>query len=479
MRIHPPSSHFLATRSARHPRVGVDPWATFPTGLATPKPHRRLDPAAAALAEAVKRDGKLRLRHFLRVRGGRCCCLHKRPSAAATASRQGRAAQLLQLTASLPHQHPRLAPVHRVPLLSEVEQSGSGDVCRAHPASLPHQASLSTVAALACAGQAAWQRRRGHGRPGAACGQRAAVCAQEPGEAGDAGAQQGGCHAPALLSCWQLSGGGWVGGGGGGSQRGPPTPSVRRAPGSPPSPSHAVPPQVGRVRTEEAILSSVDHPFLATLYGTLQTGVCVCVRTGRWLLGAEHWAVVWRLCPWAVLKLLLSTLQAPIAALRAHARAVAAALFSPQPQPPPPRSLQTPTSTSCSSTATAASCMRCSMRSQSEPGGGGGGRARGGAGAAGGGMGACRVLRHAHAAPSLRCSSAPAPCCHLVPGQHPCTSPTPAVSPPLPPACACSKRLKENSVQFYASEVLLALQYLHLQGFVYRCVGALTYIVSL
>lgn len=30
--------------------------------------------------------------------------------------------------------------------------------------------------------------------------------------------------------------------------------------------------QVGRVRTEEAILSSVDHPFLATLYGTLQTG---------------------------------------------------------------------------------------------------------------------------------------------------------------------------------------------------------------
>jgi serine/threonine protein kinase len=28
---------------------------------------------------------------------------------------------------------------------------------------------------------------------------------------------------------------------------------------------------VGRVRTEEAILSTVDHPFLATLYGTLQT----------------------------------------------------------------------------------------------------------------------------------------------------------------------------------------------------------------
>lgn len=47
--------------------MGVDPWATFPTGLASPKPHRRLDPAAAALQAAVQRDGKLRLRHFSRV----------------------------------------------------------------------------------------------------------------------------------------------------------------------------------------------------------------------------------------------------------------------------------------------------------------------------------------------------------------------------------------------------------------------------
>lgn len=47
--------------------VGVDPWATFPTGLCPPKPHRRMDPAAAALAAAVARDGKLRLRHFSRV----------------------------------------------------------------------------------------------------------------------------------------------------------------------------------------------------------------------------------------------------------------------------------------------------------------------------------------------------------------------------------------------------------------------------
>ncbi|KAL4448889.1 hypothetical protein ABPG77_007606 [Micractinium sp. CCAP 211/92] len=48
--------------------VGVDPWATFPTGLAASKPHRRLDPAAAALQAAVQRDGKLRLRHFSRIK---------------------------------------------------------------------------------------------------------------------------------------------------------------------------------------------------------------------------------------------------------------------------------------------------------------------------------------------------------------------------------------------------------------------------
>lgn len=55
-------------------RVGVDPWATFPTGLRQPKPHRRMDPAAAALAAVVARDGKLRLRHFSRVGGpGRAC----------------------------------------------------------------------------------------------------------------------------------------------------------------------------------------------------------------------------------------------------------------------------------------------------------------------------------------------------------------------------------------------------------------------
>ena len=35
------------------------------------------------------------------------------------------------------------------------------------------------------------------------------------------------------------------------------------------------------------------------------------------------------------------------------------------------------------------------------------------------------------------------------------------------------KRLPEAHMRFYAAEVLLALQYLHLLGFVYRCVRAL------
>ena len=35
------------------------------------------------------------------------------------------------------------------------------------------------------------------------------------------------------------------------------------------------------------------------------------------------------------------------------------------------------------------------------------------------------------------------------------------------------KRLPEAHMRFYAAEVLLALQYLHLLGFVYRCVWQL------
>jgi serine/threonine protein kinase len=119
--------------------VGVDPWATFPTGLVPPKPHRRLDPAAAALAAAVAKDGRLRLRHFARVR-----------------------------------------------------QLGSGDV--------------GMVDLVQLAG----------------CTHRYALKSLEKRE------------------------------------------MLERN-------------KVGRVRTEQAILSRVDHPFLATLYGTLQTGGC-CAR---------------------------------------------------------------------------------------------------------------------------------------------------------------------------------------------------------
>lgn len=49
----------------------------------------------------------------------------------------------------------------------------------------------------------------------------------------------------------------------------------------------------------------------------------------------------------------------------------------------------------------------------------------------------------------------------------PSASALPLPHPPAHPS-ARSKRLKEDVVRFYASEVLLALQYLHVQGYVYR-----------
>ncbi|KAG7671346.1 hypothetical protein Ndes2526B_g02155 [Nannochloris sp. 'desiccata'] len=48
--------------------VGVDPWTSFHTGLAPVKPHHAGDPSAAALADAVAKEGKLRLRQFQRLR---------------------------------------------------------------------------------------------------------------------------------------------------------------------------------------------------------------------------------------------------------------------------------------------------------------------------------------------------------------------------------------------------------------------------
>lgn len=113
--------HSLHSVSALLPgcRVGVDPWATFPTGLRQPKPHRRMDPAAAALAAVVARDGKLRLRHFSRVGGSGRACLH--PVGAAMSG--GRDLGML--------------PNTRWRLLSPSAHRAS-----AHPSPLPHPAVL-------------------------------------------------------------------------------------------------------------------------------------------------------------------------------------------------------------------------------------------------------------------------------------------------------------------------------------------------
>lgn len=48
--------------------VGVDPWAGFLSGVASPKPHHAGDPAEAALRDAIKKEGKIRLRLFQRLR---------------------------------------------------------------------------------------------------------------------------------------------------------------------------------------------------------------------------------------------------------------------------------------------------------------------------------------------------------------------------------------------------------------------------
>lgn len=53
--------------------------------------------------------------------------------------------------------------------------------------------------------------------------------------------------------------------------------------------------------------------------------------------------------------------------------------------------------------------------------------------------------------------------------EPPCRPPTPTLR---------SKRLKEDVVRFYASEVLLALQYLHVQGYVYRCARCTAWVLA-
>eukprot|EP00887_Chlorella_sp_A99_P007263 scaffold2.g7263.t1 len=149
--------------------VGVDPWATFPAGLARPKPHRAGDPAAAALRRLVGREGKLRLRHFTRLR-----------------------------------------------------QLGSGDV------------GMVDLVVLGPPG--------GRGGGGAEAPPRFALKSlnkREMLERNKACANAARAHARGA--------------------RGPGA-AARSARGG-----------VGRVRTEERILSTVDHPFLATLYATMQT----------------------------------------------------------------------------------------------------------------------------------------------------------------------------------------------------------------
>ena len=101
--------------------------------------------------------------------------------------------------------------------------------------------------------------------------------------------------------------------------------------------------QVGRVRTEERILSNVDHPFLATLYGTLQTGGGVRLRAL-----APDGMDTWLVCMHTVLT-----------TGRTYFSRVALTLCV-------RCAVQTPTCTSFWSTAMAASCMPCSIRSQSE-----------------------------------------------------------------------------------------------------------------
>lgn len=47
-----------------------------------------------------------------------------------------------------------------------------------------------------------------------------------------------------------------------------------------------LPPQVGRVKTEHTVLQAVDHPFLAKMYATLQTGEGEAAATTGRLLSA-------------------------------------------------------------------------------------------------------------------------------------------------------------------------------------------------
>jgi hypothetical protein len=123
--------------------------------------------------------------------------------------------------------------------------------------------------------------------------------------------------------------------------RPPAAPPAAARPLFPPAPIN---PKVARVLTEEGILSAVDHPFLATLYCTLQVG-----RLGR--AGTPTMAAP---------SPRLALLEPPC---RASRPSPLTSTPPPHPTPLPRRGRPTATSTLLWSTVRAASCTACSTRS--------------------------------------------------------------------------------------------------------------------
>ncbi len=175
--------------------------------------------------------------------------------------------------------------------------------------------------------------------------------------------------------------------------------------------------QVGRVRTEEAILSAVDHPFLASLYGTLQTGARSEGQRGPTGFAGHCCCVIVCMCdvPMPAVSANAPGAHAPCQPPPASQHLQRSPILSTSCLPP----TQTRTCTSCWSTATAASCMRCSTRSPSE-----GGAVRGLAGVAAG----CRVITQHICCIGTRHAAAPPPQ-HPALGSHAPVLPLPC---PLP-----------------------------------------------
>ena len=212
------------------------------------------------------------------------------------------------------------------------------------------------------------------------------------------------------------------------------------------------------MRSEDTILRAVDHPYLAKLYATIQTGEASADRSVGgpvWVDGAGRWTT--RTLPSPAPPSM--TQQQTLPLLQHHAVP------------------QRPTSTSCWSTAPPACCTMSwsgehMPRRPPAPG--------------------RPPPPSARPAPALR---PPAAACRLPaagpwrdaptctpppqrPGPPPargaralaarCPGTHPRLAPPSPRGSAPDHCLPEEEVRKYAAEVLLALQYLHLQGFIYR-----------